>query len=254
MIISTIYDKDLKQKVFQVRDEERYTNSTITTISNTYVANHRSYLTVNLTASVKHHIGESSVAFYDGENYLGVVNCNSTDNSVTLTSNVGYGYHKFWAKYLGNTQCLSSKSQISELSVYEPNLPTPTMTITAGTGSYPSLTGTLKNPTTNTGIANATITILINNQTQTITTNSNGAFSYTHSTNTAGRYIMSCSFEGNDEYLAANAETYADIGHDVTITPVYPKIAVGDTTKFKVNVRTWDTEPVEDLTLTLGDG
>lgn len=257
MIISTIYDEELKEKVFQVRDEEGYTNSTKTSLAYTYVANHRSYLTVNLTASVENHLGASSVAFYDGDELLGLVSCNANNSSVSLQNiHTDYVYHKFRAEYLGNVQSLKSKSPIVEVNVLTPELPTSNLIIddvTYNPNQYGTLTITGRLLRTGGALSSKSVGIYINNElVSTQTTNSNGEFTYTETgQQDVGRYIIKCEFIGDDSYLASDRTETLDIGRNITISPLYPKIAIGDRTEVEVEVKTWDNEPLANKTIIL---
>ena len=94
MVVSTIYDEELKTTVFQIRDSERYTNSTYTSLELTYNNARRDYITVNMTATVQKHLGKSNVAFYDGDTLLSIVTCNQGTSTVTSSAKVPYGYHR----------------------------------------------------------------------------------------------------------------------------------------------------------------
>ena len=267
MIVGTKYDTDLKEKVFVVRGDERYTHSTITTIAVTTVASNRSYLQVTLTASVKNHLGQSSVTFYDGDEVIGVVVCNSNQSSVNLTAHVHYGYHKFHAKYMGNAQCLSSKSGIEEITVTEPDLLHSEISMSLLQESYIAsnsftLTGHLYgiNGTTVTGMTSKTVSLILNGTTfGTATTSSNGAFIFTISANalSEGTYNAQVSFDGDDYHLGCDEEFSFIISHDncsITVTPKYSKIGIGDTATFIVAARTFKDEPLENETVTLNNG
>lgn len=126
--ISTTYDKDLNQKVFLVRGDEVYTRTTDTILTvterNATVQGQR----VTLEVDVKRDIGSSSVVIYDGDSVLGVYDYSSDDSSLTIGDSSSGGFiltygvsHYLSAKYLGNANCLGSKSKIQELSYTIPD-------------------------------------------------------------------------------------------------------------------------------------
>ena len=253
MVVSTMYDPILGEKVFVIRGAERYTHSTITSLSLDYAANRRSGFSVTFTATVQHHKSNSSVAFYDGDEILGIVNIKSSQSTVTFTTRVPYGYHKFYAKYLGNDECLSSKSAIQELTVTEPDLPTPIISFygyneeifTTSLDFYASL---IHNAA---GLTGKTVKLYIDEALDSTIT-LNGA---THITNehilTPGQHTVKIVFDGDDAYLGAEREANLYVGYDVTADVDYTKVAVGEEIIVHGHVHKWTGEPVSGRTLTV---
>lgn len=268
MVVSTIFDKDLKQKVFQVRDSERYTNSTLTSLSLTTGANIRSYLQLNLTATVQKHLGQASIAFYDGDVLLGVKACNQGTSTITFTAKVAYGYHKIWAKYSGNAECLSSKSGIVEVDVAEPNL-VHTAFIEIEPENYffldsldtQALTGRLRNIDNLTNISGARVNIYIDGELAGHTTTSgNGGFSYTivspgsTPSYSIGEHTVKYEYEGTSTYFECEAEAKFNIvEHEYFVIPStkYNKVGVGEEIEIDVVLSDYTLEPVVNETVRL---
>lgn len=118
MIVGTKYDKELKEKVFYVREVDSYTHKTTTNLTVDWVDG-----VFTLTAVVSNLIGKGFVKFYRdgvevGEQYV------SKTATLLLQSETNTGV--FVAKFMGNSDCL--KSQSSEVS-YSP-LPVPEFSLT----------------------------------------------------------------------------------------------------------------------------
>lgn len=118
MIVGTKYDKELKEKVFYVREVDSYTHKTTTNLTVDWVDG-----VFTLTAVVSNLIGKGFVKFYRdgvevGEQYV------SKTATLLLQSETNAGV--FVAKFMGNRDCL--KSQSSEVS-YNP-LPVPEFSLT----------------------------------------------------------------------------------------------------------------------------
>ena len=111
MIVGTKYDKELKEKVFYVREVDSYAHKTTTNLTVDWVDG-----VFTLTAVVSNLIGKGFVKFYRdgvevGEQYV------SKTATLLLQSETNTGV--FVAKFMGNSDCL--KSQSSEVS-YSPLL------------------------------------------------------------------------------------------------------------------------------------
>ena len=118
MIVGTKYDKELKEKVFYVREVDSYTHKTTTNLTVDWVDG-----VFTLTAVVSNLIGKGFVKFYRdgvevGEQYV------SKTATLLLQSETNTGV--FVAKFMGNSDCL--KSQSSEVG-YSP-LPIPEFSLT----------------------------------------------------------------------------------------------------------------------------
>ena len=265
MVVSTIYDKDLKAKVFQVRDSERYTNSTLTSLEATYNNAFKNYLSVTLTATVQKNLGESSIAFYDGEEYLGVVSCVQGTSPSPFTTKVPYGHHSFWAKYLGNAQCLSSKSGIVELEVDDPDLinshfwtiydeHTTTYFIYDEYGRI-SIDGYLLDESDN-HMDGATVKIYYDDTLLAAVETTDGYFQHHPSGDSipVGDYMMTLIYEGDDTHFGCDLTFPIKVlssNYIVSATPKHSKVLVGSEIEVDVLCTTYDGTPVANQELTI---
>jgi len=245
MVVYTQYDADLKQKVFVVRGSERYTNSTICDLEVGYVANHRSYLTLNLTATVQHHLGKSSVAFYDNNNLLGVANISQSQSTAAFSAKVDYGEHNIYAKYLGNAECLSSKSRYADLTVLEPNLPTSTLVVE---GFSPqtfthSTSFSVGLESNDVQLDDKEITIYVDDEWYS-TEYSSGSMEIEITDLSNGIHTIKIVFEGDDEYLAAEYENTIWVGYDLDAMVDYQNIVSGNTVTIEAYLHDWGGTPI----------
>lgn len=268
MVVSTIYDKDLKAKVFQIRDSERYTNSTQTTLEIDYVNNNRNYVTVTFTASVKSALGKSSIGFFCDDELLGFVNYTQSDTTATFSTRVTYGYHKYYAKYMGNVECLSSKSSIVELEIAEPNL-TKTQFSTSLSGvdsnnwaSSINDIGIVASLQTLTGepIDGETVIVTLDGQVSDTITTTQGDIDLSSSvvlnpTLWDNReHTLTFGYDGGAEYLGVETELKISVGYIVSLTRRYAKLVIGDTEVFDVTVTKPDGTPIEGVNVSLKRG
>lgn len=248
MVVSTIYDKDLNEKVFQIRDTERYTNSTQISLELGYENNHRSYVTINFTANVHKHLGKSSVVFYCDDEVVAITPISQSQSIVTGSADVEYGNHKYYAKFMGNAECLSSKSGITELEVTEPNLIKTYCTLSIAELDADNWVGNiktiapmvmLKRKDNNNAISGKTITVTakdhINAVEKTTTASEldlSDLFNTTDWNGFIGDVTLTIDFEGDEEYLGSDVELKFYAGYDFTLKAKYAKVGVGDTTPF----------------------
>ena len=246
MVVSTIYDKDLGEKVFQIRDSERYTNSTQTYLEISYENDNRSYVTVDFTISVHKHLGKSSVVVYCDNEVVAIAPISQSQSSVTTSANVEYGNHKYYAKYMGNAECLSSRSGITELEVTEPDLIKTRFDVSIAEIDANNWVGNIKtieplvvlmDKDNNTILADKTITITVPEHldaVEKVTTASELNISDLFNTDDWNGFVgdvdLKIVFEGDDECLGSDIELKFYAGYDFTVTPTYPKIGLGDTT------------------------
>ena len=264
MVLSIIYDKEIMAKVFQLRDSERYTNSTQTSLEVDFLNNRRDYVTVTLSANVLKHLDKSSVAFYCDDTLVGVTACNEGTSTVTATAHVPYGYHKYYAKYMGNAQCLSSKSGIVELEVTEPDLPKTTLGLTV-TGldssswvssvSGATITLSLTNYNDDSSITGKSIKIYVNNDAAISYTLDNASVNLSSVLSDynsyVGQLVVRAEFEGDAEYIGDDAEIKFYVGYNVTATPKYAKIGVGDNAVVNVQLSKYNGAAVANKTVKL---
>lgn len=266
MVVSTIYDKELNSKVFQIRDSERYTNSTQTSLELSYENNHRSYVTIDFTATVHKHLGKSSVAFFCDDEVVAITPITQAQSTVTGSAEVEYGYHKYYAKYMGNAECLSSRSGIEELEVTEPNLIKTYISLAIAqldannwVGNIKSITPKvlLKRKDNNNIISDATITVTVpehidgaEKTTSASELNISDLFNNSNWNGFVGDVTLKIDYEGDEEYLGSDVELKFYAGYDFTARAKYAKVGVGDTTPVTASLSKPNGNAIEGAEIT----
>lgn len=199
MIVGTKYDKELKEKVFYVREVDSYTHKTTTNLTVDWVDG-----VFTLTAVVSNLIGKGFVKFYRdgvevGEQYV------SKTATLLLQSETNVGV--FVAKFMGNSDCL--KSQSSEVS-YSPLLvPEFSLTVDKDTGVVgDTLTFT---PHLSEGVTGS-IVYTVDGAEYT----KNVGETFTYKFNKSGNFTVSAVYSGDDSYQGATASVSVTINKHST--------------------------------------
>lgn len=122
--INTYYDKELGKKCFIVKGDEAYSRTTDTELS---LVSTRFRDIINYSADFKckvyRDVGASTIALYDGNELLKVVDVADTDDWVRLDFvPLNYGVtHNIRAEYQGNNHCLPSQSRNMEMYLELPS-------------------------------------------------------------------------------------------------------------------------------------
>ena len=240
MIVGTKYDKELKEKVFYVREVDSYTHKTTTNLTVDWVDG-----VFTLTAVVSNLIGKGFVKFYRdgvevGEQYV------SKTATLLLQSETNTGV--FVAKFMGNSDCL--KSQSSEVS-YSP-LPVPefSLTVDKDTGVVgDTLTFT---PHLSEGVTGSIVYTVDGAE---YTKNVGETFSYKF--NKSGRFTVSAVYSGDDSYQGATASVLVTINKinlvftgSASSTNVY----VGETVTISGTLETSTGSPLGNVKIIDGAG
>lgn len=240
MIVGTKYDKELKEKVFYVREVDSYTHKTTTTLTVDWVDG-----VFTLTAVVGNLIGKGFVKFYRdgvevGEQYV------SKTATLLLQSETNTGV--FVAKFMGNSDCL--KSQSSEVG-YSP-LPVPEFSLTVDK---------------DTGVVGDTLTFtphLSDGVTGSIMYTVDGAEytknigeTFTYKFNKSGNFTVSAVYSGDESYQGATASVLVTINKinlvftgSASSTNVY----VGETVTISGTLKTSTGSPLGNVKITDGAG
>ena len=240
MIVGTKYDKELKEKVFYVREVDSYTHKTTTTLTVDWVDG-----VFTLTAVVGNLIGKGFVKFYRdgvevGEQYV------SKTATLLLQSETNTGV--FVAKFMGNSDCL--KSQSSEVS-YSP-LPIPEFSLTVDKD-----TGVVGDTLTFTPHLSeeATGSIVYTVDGAEYTKNVGETFSYKF--NKSGSFTVSAVYSGDESYQGATASVLVTINKinlvftgSASSTNVY----VGETVTISGTLKTSTGSPLGNVKITDGAG
>jgi len=121
--VSVVYDKDIKEQVFMVRGDERYTHSTKTVIELRDIVEEDDYGYVQeLFVNVYRDIGEANLIVYDNDVVINVIDdWSSTDTGrvIELPQITYEGEHNIKVKYMGNNQCSPSMSNLIHIDSKE---------------------------------------------------------------------------------------------------------------------------------------
>lgn len=240
MIVGTKYDKELKEKVFYVREVDSYTHKTTTNLTVDWVDG-----VFTLTAVVSNLIGKGFVKFYRdgvevGEQYV------SKTATLLLQSESNTGV--FVAKFMGNSDCL--KSQSSEVS-YSP-LPVPEFSLTVDK---------------DTGVVGDTLTFtphLSEGVTGSIVYTVDGAEytknigePFTYKFNKSGNFTVSAVYSGDETHQGATASVLVTINKinlvftgSASSTNVY----VGETVTISGTLETSTGSPLGNVKIIDGAG
>ena len=240
MIVGTKYDKELKEKVFYVREVDSYTHKTTTNLTVDWVDG-----VFTLTAVVSNLIGKGFVKFYRdgvevGEQYV------SKTATLLLQSETNTGV--FVAKFMGNSVCL--KSQSSEVS-YSP-LPVPEFSLTVDK---------------DTGVVGDTLTFtphLSDGVTGSIVYTVDGAEytknvgeTFTYKFNKTGSFIISAVYSGDETHQGATASvlvTISKINLVFTGSASSTNVYVGETVTISGTLKTSTGSPLGNVKIIDGAG
>ncbi len=240
MIVGTKYDKELKEKVFYVREVDSYTHKTTTNLTVDWVDG-----VFTLTAVVSNLIGKGFVKFYRdgvevGEQYV------SKTATLLLQSETNTGV--FVAKFMGNSDCL--KSQSSEVS-YSP-LPVPEFSLTVDK---------------DTGVVGDTLTFtphLSDGVTGSIVYTVDGAEytknvgeTFTYKFNKTGSFIISAVYSGDETHQGATASvlvTISKINLVFTGSASSTNVYVGETVTITGTLETSTGSPLGNVKIIDGAG
>lgn len=240
MIVGTKYDKELKEKVFYVREVDSYTHKTTTNLTVDWIDG-----VFTLTAVVSNLIGKGFVKFYRdgvevGEQYV------SKTATLLLQSETNEGV--FVAKFMGNSDCL--KSQSSEVS-YSP-LPVPEFSLTVDK---------------DTGVVGDTLTFtphLSEGVTGSIVYTVDGAEytknigeTFTYKFNKSGSFTVSAVYSGDETHQGATASvlvTISKINLVFTGSASSTNVYVGETVTISGTLETGTGSPLGNVKIIDGAG
>ena len=255
--LNTIYDKDLKEKIFILKGEERYARTTdcileeITHESGADVDpetgrridwnTHIDYMLLEFRIDVLRDIGASYVTLYDNDEVIGVYDFDTNSHYIDLKyedaehdNRLRFTYeveHNVYAKYMGNKNCLKSKSKMYTFKEDTPQAYVSSITYTGlnsfyngGTTSI-SFTATLVGEE---GYASKTLKVYDGSTLKgSFTTDSNGSASVTITGLSNGSHNIRTVFEG-DEYLTASEYTQGvSIGYIIEV-PEHPSYVLNN--------------------------
>lgn len=240
MIVGTKYDKELKEKVFYVREVDSYTHKTTTNLTVDWVDG-----VFTLTAVVSNLIGKGFVKFYRdgvevGEQYV------SKTATLLLQSETNTGV--FVAKFMGNSDCL--KSQSSEVSYSSLPVPEFSLTVDKDTGVVgDTLTFT---PHLSEGVTGSIVYTVDGAE---YTRNIGETFTYKF--NKTGSFIISAVYSGDETHQGATASvlvTISKINLVFTGSASSTNVYVGETVTISGTLETSTGSPLGNVRIIDGAG
>ena len=240
MIVGTKYDKELKEKVFYVREVDSYTHKTTTNLTVDWVDG-----VFTLTAVVSNLIGKGFVKFYRdgvevGEQYV------SKTATLLLQSETNTGV--FVAKFMGNSDCL--KSQSSEVSCSPLPVPEFSLTVDKDTGVVgDTLTFT---PHLSDGVTGS-IVYTVDGAEYT----KNVGETFTYKFNKTGSFIISAVYSGDETHQGATASvlvTISKINLVFTGSASSTNVYVGETVTITGTLETSTGSPLGNVRIIDGAG
>lgn len=240
MIVGTKYDKELKEKVFYVREVDSYTHKTTTNLTVDWVDG-----VFTLTAVVSNLIGKGFVKFYRdgvevGEQYV------SKTATLLLQSETNTGV--FVAKFMGNSDCL--KSQSSEVSYSHLPVPEFSLTVDKDTGVVgDTLTFT---PHLSDGVTGS-IVYTVDGAEYT----KNVGETFTYKFNKTGSFIISAVYSGDETHQGATASvlvTISKINLVFTGSASSTNVYVGETVTISGTLKTSAGSPLGNVKIIDGAG
>ena len=240
MIVGTKYDKELKEKVFYVREVDSYTYKTTTNLTVDWVDG-----VFTLTAVVSNLIGKGFVKFYRdgvevGEQYV------SKTATLLLQSETNTGV--FVAKFMGNSDCL--KSQSSEVSYSPSPVPEFSLTVDKDTGVVgDTLTFT---PHLSDGVTGSIVYTVDGAE---YTKNIGETFTYKF--NKSGSFTVSAVYSGDETHQGATASvlvTISKINLVFTGSASSTNVYVGETVTISGTLETSNGSPLSNVKIIDGAG
>lgn len=240
VVVGTKYDKELKEKVFYVREVDSYSHKTVTSLSVDWVDG-----VFTLTAVVSNLIGKGFVKFYRdgvevGEQYV------SKTATLLLQSETNTGV--FVAKFMGNSDCL--KSQSSEVSYSPLPIPEFSLTVDKDTGVVgDTLTFT---PHLSSGVTGSIVYTVDGAE---YTKNVGETFSYKF--NKSGSFTVSAVYSGDESYQGATASvlvTINKINLVFTGNASSANVYVGETVTITGTLKTSTGSPLSNVKIIDGAG
>lgn len=266
--IETYYDYDIHRECFRVSDSASYVHTTDTILK--LVSTTQSvinYFTATFSLDVIRNLGNGSVAIYDNGNLLQLVTFNENTAKITnLAINLNYNLeHNIEARYLGNDECLPSKSMIIPINIEIPeDFNTKLEFIDApsdGVIDNPSSSDTLTLLLTDNDdypITSAEITVYVDDEEPIIlTTDFDGLCVLEGGTDFSidfGVRKFKAVYETTDEHFGVETELELYLGYSATLTPTLSKYIVGQTPTFNVETKRYNDSPLSNMNVTLYRG
>lgn len=266
--IETYYDYDIHRECFRVSDTASYTRTTDTLLTLTdTVSEVINYYTAILSLDVIRNLGDGKVALYDNDDLLQLIDFNENTSKITnLNVQLNYNVeHNLEARFLGNDECLASKSSIVPVLMELPNefyseirfLSVPSDGVILNPSTYMELDMVI-NDSEELPIPNATIKFYADDADPiTVTTNNEGYYQFsspTHFSSDFGIHTIKAVYETTSDHIGTETEITLYLGYLATLTPTQSKYIVGQTPTFEITTMGYDGSEIADTAVTLWRG
>ena len=263
--LHSIYDdvgNGIKEKVFVLRGDEAYARSTntIVTVDSTFDESNVEYFTTDVSVEVLRSLGTAPVYLYrDDEQKIGEWNVTMSRHSFTLEdAQFEYGNDvKLYAKFMGNHECLYSKSKPITIHRDIPAIHKTNITITTNSqishSDNCSVSVALKigNSSTASALHNRDIRILVDGAyVKTITTGDNTNTASTTITDlTDGIHTITAEVDRASNINSGTASVTIMKGHKLLITDYPTKFIDGIDNSVSVLLTNYNDEPIPNATI-----
>lgn len=265
--VTTLYDKEINEKVFFIRGDESYAHTTDTLLELVEYSNSDDSIEgyrVGIKYNVLRDLGSSKVVLTDNDEVLGMYDWDDDDGETTIGNSTSGGFlltygdvHNLRMAYKGNSQCLSSKSKIIQ---FEKDIPSKFETqITfnnsaqINTGANLSLSVTVKiNNSTSTATRSRNVLVYVDDEYHsTITTNSSSVATATISGLADGIHTIHTVVEADTNINYGEATQTVYVGYKVVIDS-YPQTFVnGVDNTVKVSLKSYNGTPISSASVGL---
>ena len=265
--VTTVYDKELNEKVFMVRGDEAYARSTDTLLELVEYENSDASIDgyrVGIKYNVLRDIGSSTVVLTDNDTVLGVYDRDDDDGETSIGDSSSGGFllsygdeHNLRLKYKGNSQCIGSKSKTLQFTKPIPTKYQTVLTFNNSSQSTSTLSLSINvriNETTSALTKNRDVLIYVDNEYKTtLTTDSSSTATGTVSELTEGIHTVLAVVEYDGDVNYGEATQIVNVGYQLEIFD-YPKTFVnGVNNDVKVSLFDWNGEPVQSATISLAN-
>lgn len=267
--LNTIYDKTLKEKIFILKGEEGYARSTDCILDEILHDGERrsdwdthiEYMLLEFRVDVLRDIGASYVVLYDNDEVLGSYPFDTNSHHIDFKyedqehdNRLKFDYgveHNLYAKYMGNKNCLKSKSKIYTFNEPLPRAYTSTLSFRDLNTNYD--TGTISFDVvlnSEDGFVGKTIKVYKDSSLfGEYVTEDDGSVNVEMEINVEGLHKISAVFEGDSTLSYSECSQDISVGYKIDITD-YPLsvLNTGDLT-YTATVKDYLDKPVSNLTV-----
>ena len=258
--LGTLYDKDLKQKVFYLRGEENYAHTTDITASS--VINLTSdCISVDLTINTYRNVGDATVTLYNNDDVIDIYDWNNNKTTETITGiELDYNIdNNLRVVYSGNSSCMGSEYILDTINkvnteAYSTNIVISSDNQYAHSESV-EIDGSLLSDGHMDLVEEQDIMVYVNNTyTTTVTTGEDGVFSALLSNITSdGLYTVDFLFTGADvtggRIASSNYSLQISKGCIVSVTDYPPIFYEGADNSISITVTDYLNQPVQNQTV-----